>query len=112
MSKFIFKNNKIEYLINDDLVGNLEYSQGQEGIYIKYIHVSEAHRNKGIGSEIYRKLLFKCKSENIKLFKMKNPTLSAQKVWAKLEKEGLKFIDRKDLMSTNEEVQVDYSNFN
>jgi hypothetical protein len=105
--QFIFSLNRLEAFINEDLVGHMDLAQGNEGIYIKYSFVSEYNQGQGIGLKMYQYLIHRCKEDQIKLFRMKNPSSSAQNIWIKLQSLGVRFIDRKDLMSTNQEIEVD-----
>ena len=108
----VYKPNLIEAYYNEDLVGSIRIGISEHGIYIQYSEViSEANRKYGIGTQMYLFLLQYCKDNSIRLFKMKNPSPSASRVWTKLQGYGVKYIDRLDLMSTNHEIELDLTNF-
>ena len=61
------------YLVydNDSLIGYLvgdfrEFPDGRYGYYISYVYVSQAYRNKKIGSTLMNMLINKCKKNGVK----------------------------------------------
>lgn len=101
---------EVQAFYNEDLVGSISLGKASTkfaGQYIRYSKVvSEANYNKGIGLQMYDYLLKYCKTNNIVLYRMKNPTPAALGVWKKLESMGVQYKERPDLQSTHCELEI------
>lgn len=112
--KIIMNHNQVEAYLNEDLVGFIKINQiKEEGFFIEHsLIISESNKGLGIGKKMYLFLLSYAKDNQIKLFKMKNSSLESQFIWNSLIKNnGIRFIERKDLMSTSHELEIDISHF-